>query len=65
MFTSIYGLQRLSIGDAMRSVLENQPNTELALDIKGHLEKGMVVPDNLAIRCLEIAMMDLTCNTTG
>ncbi|XP_069830926.1 adenylate kinase 9 [Dendropsophus ebraccatus] len=65
MFTSMYGLQRLSIGDAIRSVLENQPNTELALDIKCHLEKGNVVPDDLAIRCLEIAMMDLTCNTTG
>ncbi|XP_066463784.1 adenylate kinase 9 isoform X2 [Eleutherodactylus coqui] len=65
MFTRIYGLQRLSIGDAIRSVLESQHNTELALDIKSHLEKGMVVPDDLAVRCLEIAMMDLTCNTTG
>ncbi|XP_073432131.1 adenylate kinase 9 isoform X2 [Dendrobates tinctorius] len=65
MFTRIYGLQRLSMGDAIRSVLENQPNTELALDIKSHLEKGKVVPDDMAIRCLEIAMMDLTCNTTG
>ncbi|XP_073531941.1 adenylate kinase 9 isoform X1 [Phyllobates terribilis] len=65
MFTRIYGLQRLSVGDAIRSVLENQPNTELALDIKSHLEKGKVVPDDMAIRCLEIAMMDLTCNTTG
>ncbi|XP_056422277.1 adenylate kinase 9 isoform X3 [Hyla sarda] len=65
MFTRIYGLQRLSLGDAIRSVLENQPNTELELNIKSHLEKGLVVPDDLAIRCLEIAMMDLTCNTTG
>ncbi|XP_044146654.1 adenylate kinase 9 [Bufo gargarizans] len=65
MFTRTYGLQRLSIGDAIRSVLEDQPNTELALEIKSHLEKGMVVPDDLAIRCLEIAMMDLTCNTIG
>ncbi|KAM4041197.1 adenylate kinase 9 isoform 2-T2 [Anomaloglossus baeobatrachus] len=65
MFTRLYGLQRLSMGDAIRSVLENQPNTELALDIKSHLETGKVVPDDMAIRCLEIAMMDLTCNTTG
>ncbi|XP_075718379.1 adenylate kinase 9 isoform X2 [Rhinoderma darwinii] len=65
MFTRVYGLQCLSVGDAIRSVLENQPNTELSLDIKNHLEKGLVVPDDLAIRCLEISMMDLTCNTTG
>ncbi|XP_075124277.1 adenylate kinase 9 [Leptodactylus fuscus] len=65
IFTSMYGLQRLSIGGAIRAMLENQPNTELALEIKSHLEKGLVVPDDLAIKCLEIALMDLTCTTTG
>ncbi|CAI9563139.1 unnamed protein product, partial [Staurois parvus] len=65
MFASIYGLKRLSMGDAIRSVLENQPDTELALDIKGLLVKGLAVPDELAIRCLEVALMDLPCNTTG
>ncbi|XP_063773183.1 adenylate kinase 9 isoform X2 [Pseudophryne corroboree] len=65
MFTSIYGLQRLSMGDAIRFMLENQPDTELALEIKNYLVKGLVVPDELAIKCLEVAMMDITCNTTG
>ncbi|KAM9316639.1 adenylate kinase 9 [Gastrophryne carolinensis] len=65
MFASHYGLKRLSIGDAIRSVLENQPSTQLALDIKGHLVKGLVVPDELAIRCLEVELMDVACNTTG
>ncbi|XP_075059003.1 adenylate kinase 9 isoform X2 [Mixophyes fleayi] len=65
MFTSVYGLQRLSMGDAIRFVLENQPDTEVALQIKNHLVKGLVVPDELAIKCLEVAMMDITCNTTG
>ncbi|KAG8582448.1 hypothetical protein GDO81_008055 [Engystomops pustulosus] len=65
IFTQLYGLQHLSLGHAIRSVLENQPYTELASDIKGHLKKGLVVPDDLAIRCLEIAMMDLRCNTIG
>ncbi|XP_053315810.1 adenylate kinase 9 [Spea bombifrons] len=65
MFASVYGLQRLSIGDAIRSVLENQPDTELASEIKNNLVKGLTVPDELAIKCLEVAMMDLTCNTTG
>lgn len=65
MFASIYGLQRLSMGDAIRSVLDNQPDTELALDIKSLLVKGLAVPDELAVRCLEVTLMDLTCNTTG
>ncbi|KAM4771030.1 adenylate kinase 9 [Rhinophrynus dorsalis] len=65
MFEKIYGLQRLSMGDAIRSVLENQPDTELALEIKSCLVKGLVVPDELAIKCLEVAMMDQICNTTG
>ncbi|XP_068087386.1 adenylate kinase 9 isoform X2 [Hyperolius riggenbachi] len=65
MFASVYGLERLSIGDAVRSVLEKQPNTELAADIKSHLMKGLFIPDELAIRCLEVELMDLTCNTAG
>ncbi|XP_077343259.1 adenylate kinase 9 isoform X2 [Lithobates pipiens] len=65
MFASIYGLQRLSMGNAIRSVLDNQPDTELALDIKSLLVKGLTVPDELAVRCLEVTLMDLTCNTTG
>ncbi|XP_072264855.1 adenylate kinase 9 isoform X2 [Pyxicephalus adspersus] len=65
MFAKIYGVQRLSMGDAIRSVLENQPDTELASDIKSLLVKGLVVPDELGIRCLEVALMDLTCNTSG
>ncbi|XP_018429496.1 PREDICTED: adenylate kinase 9 [Nanorana parkeri] len=65
MFASTYGLQRLSMGDAIRSVLENQPDTELASDIKSLLVKGLAVPDELAIKCLEVALMDPTCNTTG
>uniref|UniRef100_A0A8C5WHZ4 Adenylate kinase 9 n=1 Tax=Leptobrachium leishanense TaxID=445787 RepID=A0A8C5WHZ4_9ANUR len=65
LFASVYGLQRLSIGDAIRSVLENQMDTDLALEIKNHLVKGLIVPDELAIKCLEVAMMDLTCVTAG
>ncbi|KAM8953015.1 adenylate kinase 9 [Pelodytes ibericus] len=65
MFASVYGLQRLSMGDAIRSVLEKQPETELALEIKNNLVKGLVVPDELAIKSLEVAMMDPVCNTTG
>ncbi|XP_075453717.1 adenylate kinase 9 isoform X2 [Ascaphus truei] len=65
MFSCVYGLQRLSMGDAIRSVLDNQPETELALEIKRNLIKGLVVPDELAINCLEVSLMDFTCNTSG
>ncbi|XP_078504661.1 adenylate kinase 9 isoform X3 [Lissotriton helveticus] len=62
---SVYGLQRLSMGDAIRSVLDNQPYTELALEVKKHLHVGLAVPDELAIQCMEVALMDLTSNTVG
>ncbi|KAM4694291.1 adenylate kinase 9 [Discoglossus pictus] len=65
MFANVYGLQRLSIGDAIRSVLENQPKTELALEVNRNLLKGLTVPDDLAIKCLEVALMNLQCNTAG
>ncbi|XP_053568148.1 adenylate kinase 9 [Bombina bombina] len=65
MVANVYGLQRLSIGDAIRSVLENQPQTELATDINRFILKGLVVPDELAVKCLEVALMDLKCITTG
>ncbi|KAM6185184.1 adenylate kinase 9 [Rhynchocyon petersi] len=62
---SIYGLKRLSIGDALRSILNNQPGTELALMLNWHLHKGLTAPDELAIQALEISLMDSVCNTSG
>lgn len=63
--SSEYGLKRLSVGDALRSVLSNQSETELALMLNWHLHKGMTVPDKLAIQALEVALMDSACNTAG
>ncbi|KAG8444676.1 hypothetical protein GDO86_009735 [Hymenochirus boettgeri] len=62
---SVYGLKRLSMGDAIRFVLQNQENTELATELNGILRKGLEVPDNLSLKCLEVALMDLACNTVG
>ncbi|XP_062488517.1 adenylate kinase 9 [Pezoporus occidentalis] len=62
---SVYGLLRLSIGDAMRLVLNNQPESQLALTLKQHLQKGLTVPDALAIQALDVALMNHVCNTTG
>ncbi|KAL1770118.1 adenylate kinase 9, partial [Sigmodon hispidus] len=62
---SEYGLKRLSIGDALRSMLSNHPDTELSLMIKWHLHKGMTVPDGLAIQALDTSLMESVCNTIG
>ncbi|XP_059032869.1 adenylate kinase 9 isoform X5 [Mustela lutreola] len=62
---SEYGLKRLSIGEALRYVLNSQPDTELALMLNWHLHKGMTAPDELAIQALEICLMGSVCNTAG
>ncbi|XP_074043428.1 adenylate kinase 9 isoform X2 [Macrotis lagotis] len=64
-FAQQYGLLRLSIGDAMRAILNNHPESELALMIKWHLHKGLTAPDELAIQAFEIALMNNVCNTAG
>ncbi|XP_075801076.1 adenylate kinase 9 [Microtus pennsylvanicus] len=62
---SEYGLKRLSVGDALRSMLSNHPDTELSLMINWHLHKGMTVPDALAIQALDLSLMESVCNTIG
>uniref|UniRef100_A0A8C3C0F7 Adenylate kinase 9 n=1 Tax=Cairina moschata TaxID=8855 RepID=A0A8C3C0F7_CAIMO len=60
-FASVYGLMRLSIGDAIRLVINNQPESALGLQLKWHLHKGLTVPDELAIQALDVALMDHVC----
>nr|XP_030738705.1 adenylate kinase 9 [Globicephala melas] len=63
--SSDYGLKRLSIGDALRYVLNHQPDTELALMLNWHLHKGMTAPDELAVQALELSLMESISNTAG
>ncbi|XP_037014937.2 adenylate kinase 9 isoform X1 [Artibeus jamaicensis] len=63
--SSEYGLQRLSVGEALRYVLNQQADTELALMLNWHLHKGMTVPDQLATQALEVSLMGSVCNTAG
>lgn len=49
----------------MRLVLNNQPESQLALTLNQHLQKGLTVPDALAIQALDAALMNHVCNTTG
>ncbi|KAM9339254.1 adenylate kinase 9 [Symphorus nematophorus] len=65
MFAQRYGWARLSIGDVMRMVLNTQEHTDLAVQMKKHLSQGLAVPDELAIQCLEVALMSSVCSTRG
>ena len=65
VFVREYGMVRLSLGSVMRSVLSVKPLTELATQMLKHLKKGATVSDELAIQCLEVALMDLSCSTRG
>ncbi|XP_007484490.2 adenylate kinase 9 isoform X1 [Monodelphis domestica] len=64
-FAREFGLMRLTAGDAMRMILNNHPETELALMLNWHLHKGLTTPDELATQSLETALMDNVCNTAG
>ncbi|XP_030577131.1 adenylate kinase 9 isoform X3 [Archocentrus centrarchus] len=65
MFARKFGLARLSIGSVMRTVLDTQEHTDLAKQMRGYLFQGLVVPDELAIQCLEVALMNSVCSTRG
>ncbi|XP_034999516.2 adenylate kinase 9 [Hippoglossus stenolepis] len=64
-FAQKYGLARLSIGRAMRMVLETQEHTDLAVQLRQLLSQGLVVPDELAIQCLEVVLLSSVCSTRG
>ncbi|XP_019729370.1 adenylate kinase 9 [Hippocampus comes] len=65
MFAQRYGLDLLSIGGVMRRILEEQEHSDLSVQMKKHLNQGLVVPDELAIQCLEKVLMSLMCSTQG
>ncbi|XP_054876008.1 adenylate kinase 9 [Poeciliopsis prolifica] len=65
MFAEKYGLARLSIGTAMRLVLNYKAHTNLAAEMKTYLTQGLVVPDELAIQCLEVALLSSVCSIRG
>ncbi|KAG7316817.1 hypothetical protein KOW79_020358 [Hemibagrus wyckioides] len=65
MFAREYGLAHLSIGAVMRTVLSLQDKTELATEMLKYLSQGLTVPDELAIQCLEVVLLNLVCSTRG
>ena len=64
-FVSEYGMVRLSIGEAIRFVLNQQSKTELATQLNTHLQTGQTVPDELAVQALELSLLDMRANTRG
>ncbi|XP_053828617.1 adenylate kinase 9 isoform X1 [Vidua macroura] len=62
---SVYGFLRLSLGDAIRFVINSQPESKLALKVQSHLLQGLTVPDELAIQALDVALLNLVDNPTG
>ncbi|XP_038656937.1 adenylate kinase 9 [Scyliorhinus canicula] len=64
-FAREFGLQRISAGDVVRTVLLTQKKTELAVHINEHLKKGLIVPDVFVTKCLEVVLMDIVCSTRG
>lgn len=64
-FAKEYGCVRLSAGEAIRAVLDNQSYTDLAENIRSYLIKGKTVPDELTIQCIELSMLDVRCQVRG
>ncbi|XP_072102423.1 adenylate kinase 9 isoform X1 [Mobula birostris] len=64
-FASEFGLRRISAGEAVRTVLTTQRKTALAVNIIKHLKQGLIVPDIFVVKCLEVCLMDVVCNTRG
>ena len=64
-FVADYNVMRLSIGEAIRNVLDTQWNSELSRCILSYLHEGHTVPDELAVHALEISLMDMRCKTRG
>lgn len=65
MFAQKYGLARLSIGAVMRMVLNDQGHTDLADQMRSFLTQGLVVPDELVIQCLEVALLSSVSSIQG
>lgn len=64
-FVSEYGCLRLSIGEAIRRVLTQFPESDLTTEMKSYLQLGQPLPDELCILALERALMDVQCTTRG
>ncbi|MEQ2181064.1 hypothetical protein GOODEAATRI_007502 [Goodea atripinnis] len=49
----------------MRMVLNYKKHTDLAVQMRRYLTQGLVLPDELAIQCLEVALLSSVCSIRG
>ena len=56
---------RISVGGCVRQILESQSDTHLASQILSFLQQGELLPDELAIEAMAVALLDTTCTTRG
>ncbi|KAM9443969.1 adenylate kinase 9-like [Clarias gariepinus] len=64
MFAREYGLAHLSIDGVIQTVLI-QDKMDLATEVLKYLRKGLTVPDELAIQCLEAVLLNSICSSRG
>ena len=64
-FEKEYGCLRLSVGEAIRRVIAQFPNSKLTQIIQSHLKTGQSVPMDLCVHALERALLDVQCQTRG
>ncbi|CAG2189319.1 AK9 [Mytilus edulis] len=64
-FVEEYGLVRLSIGEAMRRVMLEQPKSDLSKQLVKHVTKGLTVPDELAVQALDVCLLEMRSQTRG
>ncbi|XP_019849767.1 PREDICTED: adenylate kinase 9-like [Amphimedon queenslandica] len=64
-FVANYGCVRLSIGEAIRQVLDLFPDSDLTEQMLSHLRVGQTLPDELCVLALERALLDVTSSTRG
>ncbi|CAF2033300.1 unnamed protein product [Rotaria magnacalcarata] len=59
------GCVRISLGGAIRYILEKQRHTILGKEMQEVLIKGKDILPETAVRCLEVALMNAKCQTRG
>ena len=64
-FCQEYGCVRLSIGEAIRKVILDFPQSDLTEEILLHLKNGQTVPDELCVLALERVLLDVQITTRG
>ena len=60
-----HGTVRISIGSAIRAVLDKFPELDLTKKILDHLYTGAAVPDELSMEAVSFALLDSAAATSG